>query len=56
MQKQHPEIAWREIAGCRNILVHNYLGGINMNRVWKVIENDLPVLKEQVLNLLGDFR
>lgn len=32
-KRQHPEIPWREIAGFRDILVHDYLG-LDMDVVW----------------------
>ncbi len=41
-------IDWRRMSGMRNILVHAYLGGIDPDTVWVVIEHHLPEL-EQVL-------
>lgn len=38
-------IDWAAIAGFRNILVHDYLGDLDAQRVWQVIENRLPELK-----------
>ncbi|MDB9516648.1 DUF86 domain-containing protein [Roseofilum reptotaenium CS-1145] len=39
----------------QNVLVHDYLGGINLQRVWDAIENNLPALKGQVELMLKDF-
>lgn len=49
VQQGYPEIPWRDIAGFRNILVHDYLGGINLKQVWEILERDLPVLKRQLI-------
>jgi uncharacterized protein with HEPN domain len=43
IKARHPEVAWQAIAGFRNVLVHNYLG-INLSRVWEIIQRDLPAL------------
>ena len=52
-RNQHPEISWRQINGMRNILVHHYFG-INRDRVWAVVEHDLPTQKTSVDALLTD--
>lgn len=44
---------WREIAGFRDVLIH-YYQLVNMNRVWLVIKNNLPSLKQKVNHLLSD--
>jgi uncharacterized protein with HEPN domain len=51
LKAAHPEVDWRGISGLRNILVHDYLG-INLARVWEIVERDLPVLKGQIETLL----
>ncbi|MCD4685263.1 MAG: DUF86 domain-containing protein [Anaerolineae bacterium] len=50
-----PAIPWQEIAGFRDFLIHHY-DRIDMNVVWKVVENDLAPLKDAaqtMLNALG---
>lgn len=51
-KNQHPEIQWKAISGMRNVLIHGYFG-INTNRVWDVINHDLPGLKASVDALLN---
>lgn len=46
------DINWRNISGFRNILVHDYLGGIDLDVVWEVLENYLPDLKIQIKKVL----
>ena len=47
----HPEIEWRSIAAFRNVLVHDYLG-IDIERIWEIVQKDLPELKRTVQVIL----
>lgn len=51
VRKQNPEIPWREIAGIRDKLVHEYFG-VNLVVVWKTVQQDIPILKPLISNIL----
>ena len=47
VKAQHPEIPWSDIARFRDFLIHHYMG-VNLARVWTVIETHLPALRKAV--------
>ena len=44
---KYPKIPWRDIAGFRDVVIHAYFGVV-LDRVWEIIERDLPKLKKQI--------
>jgi uncharacterized protein with HEPN domain len=48
----HPVLPWAQIIAMRNILVHEYFG-IDLNEVWKTVEEDLPHLKQEIEKLIS---
>ncbi|NJR63205.1 MAG: DUF86 domain-containing protein [Cyanobacteria bacterium CRU_2_1] len=43
VRQQHPEIPWREMAGMRDVIVHEY-DQLDFDVVWDVVENKLSEL------------
>lgn len=50
----HSCIPWRQIAGLRDVLIHNYMK-VDTVEIWGVIENDLDDLKKEVEFILQEF-
>jgi len=49
----YPDVEWHRIAAFRNVLVHDYLG-IDTERVWEIVRQDIPGLKKTVSQMLTD--
>ena len=47
----HPDVPWREMAGMRDKIVHDYFG-INYQVVWDVVQRDLPGVLLQIRAML----
>ena len=52
-KKMHPEIEWRKVAGTRDVLIHGYFG-VDINLVWDITKNDIPVLKMKIQKILEE--
>src|SRR3989344_4432490 len=46
-KKKYPLVEWKKIAGTRDVLTHAYFG-VDIEKIWKVVQEDLPVLKKQI--------
>ncbi len=53
IRSQHPEIPWAAIVAFRNFLVHDYFD-VNLDIVWRVVDQDLPLLRNQVEGALQE--
>ncbi len=53
-QEQHSSIPWPQIVAMRNVLVHDYFG-VDLEEVWRVVERDLPELKNKLKRLMENL-
>jgi uncharacterized protein with HEPN domain len=54
LKAAYPKIPWKTIAGMRDKLIHEYFG-VKLERLWEVIQKDLPALKEQISKVLDQI-
>ena len=54
LKERHSTVPWNDISGFRNVLVHDYLG-LNLDRIWSIIERDLPSLRSVVEEMLREL-
>ena len=47
LDREHPQIMWRQMRGMRNRIVHDY-DGIRLGIVWDTIQNDFPDLLKKL--------
>jgi len=55
VQEKYPEIPWRSMAGIRDKLIHAYFG-VNLERIWQVIQKDIPELKPKFEKILEELK
>lgn len=51
LKQRRPDVEWQDIKDFRNLLTHEYFG-VDMEIVWKIIQENLPVLMNAVKEML----
>ena len=54
LKATHGDVAWRQIAGMRDIVVHLYFA-LDHEIIWDAIQNDVPALRAKVQTILDEM-
>ncbi len=54
-RERRPDVEWQDMKDFRNLLSHEYFG-VDLEIVWKIIEDDLPALMDAVREIVGTER
>lgn len=55
VRARHSDIPWRDVAGMRDKLIHEY-HGVDLEIVWKTVREDVPALLPQIEKVLAEER
>jgi uncharacterized protein with HEPN domain len=50
-RKGQPSIPWRELAGFRDVLIHQY-EGVSLAEIWQIVERNLEPLQQAIAAIL----
>ena len=55
IRKKYPALPWKQMAKMRDKLIHEYFG-VDVEIVWKVVNDEIPPLKPLIQQILGEFK
>lgn len=53
LKRRRSDVEWQDIKDFRNLLIHEYFG-VDLEIVWKIIQEDLPVLMDAVRGMMEE--
>jgi uncharacterized protein with HEPN domain len=52
LKNEHPRVPWKEMAGMRDKMIHEYFG-VDLGIIWKTIKQRLPELRTMLEEIKG---
>jgi uncharacterized protein with HEPN domain len=53
IRKKYPEIPWKDMAGMRDKVIHEYFG-VDAKIVWITATKEIPPLKDKILKVINE--
>ena len=53
LRTAYPTIPWKSVAGLRDIVIHDY-DSTDIQKIWKIVERDLPPLRQTIERMLDE--
>lgn len=53
VRKRHPKVPWKQMAGMRDKLIHEYFG-VNYEVLWKTAQDDIPPMDQLIAKVLEE--
>ncbi|MCD6268491.1 MAG: DUF86 domain-containing protein [Thermotogaceae bacterium] len=54
VKERYPDIPWKDIAGMRDKVIHDYFG-VDVNIVWETIRKNVPELEQKIKVMLKEL-
>lgn len=54
LKTMYPDIPWKDMAGMRDIIIHQYYG-VEIDEIWKVMKIDTPKIKKEIKQILKNL-
>ncbi|MFA5343632.1 MAG: DUF86 domain-containing protein [Kiritimatiellia bacterium] len=55
VRNQYKQVPWKQMAGMRDKLIHEYFG-VNIRVIWKTVKEDIPLVKPIIEQMVRDMQ
>lgn len=55
VRRRHSDVPWKNLAGMRDKLIHDYMG-ISLETVWRTVTEDIPAVRQQIADILATVK